>query len=88
MLISKENLKIRNVIEDFEKRIEDMHLEFDKYRCWEIQKMPEWENLEKDLFIYSKKKIFDLELTRQLDRVTHKFQNRKRIWLRWVEEMQ
>lgn len=86
MLISQENLKIRNKIIDFEKRTEEMHQDFYKYYNGLEQKMPDWEGLERELVSYSRKKILDLELAKNLDRVLYKFQNRKGIWLVWVEE--
>jgi hypothetical protein len=87
MLISEENLVIKNALSDFERRVDEMHNEFSKYHHGEIQKMPEWEKLEKDLVIYSRRKISDLELSTQLNRVLYKFQNRKKIWLAWAEEV-
>ncbi|MBK5099855.1 MAG: hypothetical protein JJE15_02540 [Desulfobacteraceae bacterium] len=87
MQVSKKNLEIRNALSDFNRRVDEMHNEFSRFRHREIQKMPECERLEKELVIYSRRKIFDLELSSQLDRILHKFQNRKKIWLRWVEEV-
>jgi hypothetical protein len=88
MSISKENLEIKNRIFDLEKRIEDMHLDFQKY-CQGIEtRMPDWEQLQRELLQFSKRKIYDMVLSRQLDRVLYKFQNRKNIWLRWVEQFQ
>ena len=86
MLISNENIDIKNKIYDFEKRIEDMHLEFYKYYTGEEYRLPEFEKLEREILLFSKKKIIDIELSKNLDRVLYKFQNRKRIWLSWVEE--
>ena len=86
MLVSQENLSIRNAIFNFEKQIEGMHLEFQRYRVGEEKKMPDWERLERDLINFSRKRIYDFGLSKNLDRVLYKFQNRKRIWLRWVEE--
>lgn len=86
MLLSKENREIRDAIIGFEKRIEDMHLDFQKYRSGQEKKMPDWERFERDLLNFSRKKIFDLTLSKNLDRVMYKFQNRKKIWLTWVEE--
>ena len=88
MLISKEIQEIRNKIIDFEKRIEEMHLEFQKYCLGLDQRMPDYEHLERELLFFSRRKIFDLELSKQLDRILYKFQNRKRIWVRWAEEFQ
>ncbi len=88
MLISKENRKIRDAILGFERRIEDMHLEFQRYRVGDAERMPAWERLEREILSFSRRKLFDLELGNHLDRVMHKFQNRKKIWLRWAEEYQ
>ncbi len=88
MLISKEIQETRNKILDFEKRIEEMHLDFQKYRQGVEPRMPDYEHLERELLFFSRRKIFDLELSKQLDRVLYKFQNRKRIWVRWAEEFQ
>jgi hypothetical protein len=88
MSISKENLEIRNKILDLEKRIENMHLSFQKY-CQGIEtRMPGWEQLQTELLQFSKRKIFDIVLAKQLERVLYKFQSRKTIWLKWVEEFQ
>jgi hypothetical protein len=86
MLVSQENMAIRGSLQQFEKRIEDMHAEFQRYYQGIEHKVPEWERLEAELLQFSRKKIYDLELSKQLDRVQYKFQNRKRIWLRWLEE--
>lgn len=86
MLVSQENLAIRNAILGFEKRIDDMHSDFMRYYQGVEQKVPEWERLEMELLQFSRKIIYDLEISKQLDRVQYKFQNRKKIWLRWLEE--
>ena len=86
MPISEESLKTRNTIFEFEKRIDEMQLDFQKYRQGELEKVPDWEKLERELLMYSRRKILDYELSKQLERVLFKFQNRKRIWLRWIEE--
>ncbi len=86
MLISKENQGIRERITDFDRRIDRMHAEFGKYRAGEAERMPDWERLERDMLAFSRRRIADLELANQLDRVMHKFQNRKKIWLKWAEE--
>jgi hypothetical protein len=88
MPISKEIQETRSKIFDFEKRIEEMHLDFQKYCQGLDPRMPDYENLERELLFFSRRKIFDLELSKQLDRILYKFQNRKRIWLRWAEEFQ
>jgi len=86
MLISKENLEIRNTINGFDKRIEVMHQDFYNYYNGLEKKLPDWEGLEREMVLFSRKKIYDLELSKNLDRVLFKFQNRKKIWLTWVEE--
>jgi hypothetical protein len=88
MPISKELQETRGKILDFEKRIEEMHLDFQKYSQGLDPKMPEYERLERELLFFSRRKIFDFELSKQLDRVLYKFQTRKRIWVRWAEEFQ
>jgi hypothetical protein len=88
MLISDENLKIRNVIFDFDRRIELMHLDFQKYSQGLEARMPDWEKLERDLIVFSRRKLVDLELSKHLERILYKFQTRKRIWLKWAEEFQ
>ena len=87
MLTTHGNLEKRNAIFALEKRIEDMHGEFHKFRHGQLGRVPNWERLERDLISFSAKKIQDLELAKHLDRVLYKFQNRKRIWLRWIEEV-
>jgi hypothetical protein len=86
MLITKENEEIRNKVLAFDKRIETMHQDFYKYYNGLEQKVPDWEGFERELIAYSRKKILDLELSKNLDRVLFKFQNRKKIWLGWLEE--
>ena len=86
MPVSGENIKIKNTIFGFEKRINEMHLEFEKYHAGVEKVMPDWEGLERDLIVFSRRKVVDLALSKQLDRVMYKFQNRKKIWLKWVEE--
>ena len=86
MLISEENLKTRNAILGFEKRINDMHLGFEKYHAGVENVMPNWEDIERELLRFSRRKILDLELSQHLDRLMYKLQNRKKIWLKWVEE--
>ena len=83
---SQEKQEIRNTILNFDKRVEEMHLEFQKYRQGDAERMPEWEKLERDMFIFSKRKIIDLELSKNLERIMFKFQNRKKMWLQWAEE--
>ncbi|RLB42995.1 MAG: hypothetical protein DRH12_04200 [Deltaproteobacteria bacterium] len=86
MAIADENLAIKKAIQDLENRIDQMHLDFDKFIHGDLNRMPPWEELEQDLLAFSRKKIFDLQLSNQLDRILYKFQTRKRIWLRWLKE--
>ncbi|MFC1820868.1 hypothetical protein ACFLZG_07295 [Thermodesulfobacteriota bacterium] len=87
MLISQENYEIRNRVIGFEKRIEEMHMDFYNYYNGLEQKMPDWEGFERELILYSRKRISDLELSKNLDRILYKFQNRKKIWLKWAAEL-
>jgi len=86
MSVSKENIQIRNKTLDFDKRIEEMHLAFQKFARGDQYKVPEWEKFEMELVTFSRNKIFDLALSKNLDRVLYKFQNRKKIWLKWVDD--
>jgi hypothetical protein len=86
MSITRENYEIRLYIFGLERQLDEMHLKFERYRQGLEQRMPNWEKLELDLVWYSRRKLYDLELTNQMDRVLYKFQNRKKIWLRWAEE--
>jgi hypothetical protein len=86
MLISPENLEFKNQIFAFEKRIENMHLDFYKYYTGEEYRLPDFQGFERELLSFSRRKINDIELSKNLDRVLYKFQNRKKIWLGWVEE--
>lgn len=88
MALSSELQQTRNRILDYEKRIEDMHLDFQRYCQGLDPRMPDYAGLEREILLFSRRKIFDLELSKQLDRVLYKFQNRKRIWVRWAEEFQ
>jgi len=88
MPISKELQETRSRILDLDRRIEEMHLNFQRYCQGLDPKMPHHERLERELLFFSRRKIFDLELSKQLDRILYKFQNRKRIWVRWAEEFQ
>jgi hypothetical protein len=88
MPISKDIQETRSKVLEFEKRIEEMHLDFQKYSQGLDPRKPDYERLERELLFFSRRKIFDLELSKQLDRILYKFQNRKRIWLRWAEEFQ
>jgi len=85
--LSQRSSDIRRAIIGFEDRIDQMHIEFTKYHLGEEQRMPDWESLSEELVVFSRRKIFEVELSRQLERIMYKFQNRKKIWLKWVEEV-
>ncbi len=86
MSISDDILELKRSIEHFDQRIERMHLEFERYLHGDLQKLPDLEGLEKELLAFSRRKIYDIQLSHQLDRVLYKLQNRKKIWMRWVEQ--
>lgn len=87
MQVSRQNYDIRIKIMEFEKRTEEMHQDFYKYYNGLEPKMPDWEMFQKELIEYSRRRITDLELSKNLDRVLYKFQNRKKIWLTWHDEL-
>jgi len=88
MLISRENKAIRDKILDFERRIEEMHVNFQKYTRGIEPRRPDLELMEREILGFSRRKVYDLELSKQLDRVLFKFQTRKKIWMKWAEEFQ
>ena len=85
MPISEEKQKILDTIVDFDNQIDRMHAQFHKYHTKETKIRPDWARLESKLRDFSGQKIFDVQITGQLDRVLYKFQNRKKIWLGWIE---
>ena len=88
MSISDERLNFMKAITAFDGRIDKMHAEFQKYCRGEIYRLPGWERLEAELIAFSSRQIFELVMQKNLDRVLYKFQTRKKIWLRWVDEFQ
>lgn len=86
MGILDDQTKLRETILLFDKKIDRMHAEFDKYRKGETYRIPDLEHLERDLLSFSRRKPYSLELSNQLDRILYKLQARKRLWLRWVDE--
>jgi len=85
MDLSKEKQKLIDTIADFDNQIDQMHAQFHKYHTRETKIRPDWERLERKLRGFSGRRIFDIQLSGQLDRVLYKFQNRKKIWLSWIE---
>ena len=87
MLASQESNDIRKIINLFEKKIDEMHLGFSEYYKGMEQKIPDLEKLERDLITFSRYPINELILSKNLERILYKFQNRKKIWLSWVKEV-
>jgi hypothetical protein len=85
MALSEEKQKILNTIVDLDNQIDRMHAQFHKFHTQETKIRPEWVRLESRLRGFSGQKIFDVRLSSQRDRVLYKFQNRKKIWLSWIE---
>lgn len=85
MPLSEEKQKILDTIVDLDNQIDQMHVQFHKYHTQETKIRPDWARLESKLRGFSRKKIFDIQLSGQLDRILYKFQNRKKIWLSWIE---
>ena len=79
--------RLRATILEFDQRISQMHQNFVKYHHGDIYRMPDLEGLERDLIVFSRTKLIEQELSQLLDTVLYKFQNRKKIWLKWVEEV-
>ena len=85
MVFAEEKQKMLDTIDDFDNQIDQMHSQFHKYHTKETQIRPDWARLESKLRDFSAQKIFDIQISGQLDRVLYKFQNRKKIWLSWIE---
>ena len=88
MAVSDERSEMIRAISSFERRIEDMHLAFQKYRIGQEVNMPDWQKLEEDLLIFSRRKIYEVVISKNLDRLLFKFQTRKKLWLNWAQEFQ
>ncbi len=82
----EENVKLGTAISDLDRRIEEMHRQFIRFHHGETHRIPDLERLEHELLLFSRKSIPAVELAVKLDRLLHKFQNRKAIWRRWTEE--
>ncbi len=74
-------------IDEFDSRIEETHRQFMRYRAGDLPIMPDWKKLERDLIDFSRRRLSSAALNIQLDRILNKFQNRKKIWLSWVDEL-
>ena len=85
MVLSEQKQKMLDSIVDFDNQIEQMHAQFHKFYTKETKVRPDWTRLEGRLRDFSVQKIIDTQISGQLDRVLYKFQNRKKIWLSWIE---
>ena len=85
MVLSEQKQKILDTIVDFDNQIDQMHAQFHKFHTKETKIRPDWARLENKLRGFSGQKVFDIQISGQLDRVLYKFQNRKKIWLSWIE---
>ena len=85
MALSEEKQKILDTIVDLDNQIDRMHAQFHKYHTKETKIRPDWARLERKLRDFSGQKVFDMQISGQLDRVLYKFQNRKKIWLSWIK---
>ena len=88
MAVADEKSEMIKAISTFETRIEEMHVEFQKYHIGQEVTMPNWQKLEEDLLTFSRRKIYEVVISKNLDRLLYKFQNRKKLWLNWAQEFQ
>lgn len=86
VLSSKTSAEVRGLMADMDRKIDEMHQEFFRYRHKEIHQIPDWQRLERDLLFLSRGKNLGAEANMRLDGILYKFQNRKRIWLQWADE--
>jgi hypothetical protein len=84
---TQEHERVGKSLNDFELRINKMHEDFTKFRRGDLLRMPDWERLERDLILFSRGHFVELRIRTMLDSLLFKFQNRKKIWLKWVEEV-
>jgi hypothetical protein len=82
--VSDERSEILRALSLFEKRIDDMHVEFQKYHHGEGNRTPDWYKLEEDLLNFSRRTFYEVVISKNLDRLLYKFQNRKKLWLSWI----
>jgi hypothetical protein len=86
MALPDEQARLMDAILQFDRRIDEMHAQFDNYRHGEIHVLPDWQRFERQLLAFSRRRPHSPEVSNQLDRVLFKFQARKRVWLRWTKE--
>ena len=82
--VSDERSEILKALSSFERRIDEMHVEFQKYHHGEGNITPDWYKLEEDLLNFSRRPFYEVVISKNLDRLLYKFQNRKKLWLSWV----
>jgi hypothetical protein len=82
--VSDERSEILRALSLFEKRIDDMHVEFQKYHHGEGNRTPDWYKLEEDLLNFSRRTFYEVVISKNLDRLLYKFQNRKKLCLSWI----
>ena len=82
--VSDERSEIIRALSSFERRIDDMHVEFQKYHHGEDNRTPDWHKLEDDLLNFSRRTFYEVVISKNLDRLLFKFQNRKKLWLSWI----
>jgi hypothetical protein len=88
MAVADEKSEMIKALSSFERRIEDMHVAFQRYRIGQEPTMPDWQKLEEELLTFSRRKIYEVVISKNLDRLLFKFQTRKRLWRTWAEEFQ
>ena len=84
---SQDQHRLRAAIAELDQRVEDMHQAFIRFHHGETYQVPDWERLERELLLFSRAPSGEVELATRMDRVLYKFQNRKQIWLKWIEQV-
>ena len=82
--VAEERSEILKALASFERRIDEMHVEFQKFRFGEENRTPDWMRLEQDLLNFSRRPYYEVVIAKNLDRLLYKFQNRKKLWLSWL----
>ena len=82
--VAEERSEILKALASFERRIDEMHVEFQKIHFGEENRTPDWMRLEQDLLNFSRRPYYEVVIAKNLDRLLYKFQNRKKLWLSWL----
>ena len=82
--VSDERSQMIKALASFDSRIEEMHTAFQKYHFGEDNRTPDWLKLERELINFSRRSFHDVVISKNLDRLLYKFQNRKKLWLSWM----